>query len=104
MLKTYDVGSLPLSVDEYTIKQGANRITTIIPLVDSSDQSSKVLENEIVDAFKDKIRAGIDIPNYPQFRDMNEMYFELLKGIEKKDDGYTALISPLAKPGRAVPE
>jgi len=35
---------------------------------------------------------------------MNEMYFELIRGIKKGPDGYMALESPSAKPNAPVPE
>jgi len=37
---------------------------------------------------KRKILAGIDVPNYPQFRDMNEMFLQIIDGIERIREGY----------------
>ena len=49
---------------------------------------SNRLEKLIVESFLDKILAGIDVPNYPQFRDMNEMFLEIIGEIEKIREGY----------------
>ena len=104
MLRTYDVGSLPLRVEEATIREGARKSQTVLSLVGVSDEASRVFESEVVNAFLDKLRAGMDVPNYPQFRDMNEMFFELIRGIEKGEGGYVALRTPSAKPGSTIPE
>ena len=104
MLSSYDVGSLPLRVEESVIRDGARRSQTFLSLVRGSDEPSEVFEEEVVNAFSDKLRAGIDVPNYPQFRDMNEMYFELIRGIEKTEGGYVSLGTPKARPGSTIPE
>ena len=103
MVLSYDVGSLPLRVEESVIWEGARKSGSLLSLVSGSD-AADVFEREVVEGFVDKVNAGIDVPNFPQFRDMNEMYFELIRGIEKGPDGYMALESPSAKPNTAVPE
>jgi 5-methyltetrahydropteroyltriglutamate--homocysteine methyltransferase len=103
MVHSYDVGSLPLRVEESVIWEGARRSGSFLSLVSGSD-AADVFEKEVVEGFVDKVKAGIDVPNYPQFRDMNEMYFELIRGIEKGPDGYMALERPSAKPNAPVPE
>jgi 5-methyltetrahydropteroyltriglutamate--homocysteine methyltransferase len=103
MILSYDVGSLPLRVEESVIWEGARRSGSLLSLISSSD-ATDVFEGEVVEGFVDKVKAGIDVPNFPQFRDMNEMYFELIRGIEKGPDGYMAIESPSAKPNAAVPE
>ena len=104
MLRTYDVGSLPLRVEESTIREGARKSQTLLSLVGVSDEASKVFESEVVDAFIDKVKSGLDVPNYPQFRDMNEMFFEKIKGIEKGEGGYASLGTISAKAGASIPE
>ncbi|MFB0557914.1 MAG: hypothetical protein ACETVY_02245 [Candidatus Bathyarchaeia archaeon] len=104
MLRTYDVGSLPLRVEEASIREGARKSQTVLSLVGVSDEASKVFESEVVSAFMDKLWTGMDIPNYPQFRDMNEMFFELIQGIKKEEGGYVALRAPSAKPSSIIPE
>ena len=103
MLETYDVGSLPPRVEESAIYEGARRSQTILSLVSASDES-KVFEDEVVNAYIDKLNTGLTIPNYPQFRDMNEMFFELIRGMEKTDAGYLALQNLSAKPNSSIPE
>jgi len=103
MLETYDVGSLPPRVEESTIYEGARRSQTILYLVSASDES-KVFEEEVVNAHVDKLKAGLTIPNYPQFRDMNEMFFELIRGMEKTEAGYVVLQNLSARPNSSIPE
>lgn len=103
MLETYDVGSLPPRVEESAIYEGARRSQTILSLVGASDES-KVFEDEVVNAYIDKLNTGLTIPNYPQFRDMNEMFFELIRGMEKAEGGYIALPSLSARPNSSIPE
>ena len=45
-------------------------------------------EKTVIKNFVDKLQSGIDIPNYPQFRDMSKMFFSMIKGIEKIKSGY----------------
>ena len=104
MLDIYDIGSLPLRVEESAIYEGARKSGSLLSLVGVSDESSKLFEEEVVAAFTDKLKAGLTVPNYPQFRDMNEMFFELLRGMEKTEAGYVALRSITAKPGSSIPE
>jgi 5-methyltetrahydropteroyltriglutamate--homocysteine methyltransferase len=42
----------------------------------------------LVDEFIQKIKVGIDVPNYPQHRDMNTMFLEMVTGIQKTVNGY----------------
>lgn len=42
----------------------------------------------VVEIFKDKLKAGIDIPKYPQIRDMNEMFLDYVNGLERTSNGY----------------
>jgi len=51
----------------------------------------------------DKLRAGLDIPNFPQFRDMNEMFLKLLRDLRREGETYFSHgIS--ARPGSSIPE
>jgi len=70
----------------------------------SEEDSLSVFEGEVVGAFIDKLRAGIEVPNYPQFRDMNEMILEMLLGITRTESGYIATQKPYSKSGSTVPE
>lgn len=51
-------------------------------------------ENSVKSGFLDKARAGIDVPNYPQFRDMNEMFLNAINGIGKTGEGYVLKDTP----------
>jgi 5-methyltetrahydropteroyltriglutamate--homocysteine methyltransferase len=105
MIGSYDVGSLPLRAEASKIREGARRSLTLLPMLGVAEEDAiKVFEEEVVGAFADKLRMGIGVPNYPQFRDMNEMFFELIRGIEKSEAGYATLRTPSAKPGASIPE
>jgi len=84
MIESYDSGSTPFIGDFRKFLDGFaaySRSST------PSDQA-EYFESRVVESFLDKIRAGIDIPNYPQFRDMNEMFLEFMEGLEKVEGGY----------------
>jgi 5-methyltetrahydropteroyltriglutamate--homocysteine methyltransferase len=105
MISSIDVGSLPLRAEESKIWEGARRALTLLPMLGVAEGDAvEVFEEEVVGAFADKLRMGIDVPNYPQFRDMNEMFFNLIRGIEKGEAGYSTLRTPSAKPGASIPE
>jgi 5-methyltetrahydropteroyltriglutamate--homocysteine methyltransferase len=55
---------------------------------DNTDESTEFFEKTVVDSFIEKLQVGIDVPNYPQFRDMNQMFVYMMEGIEKIDAGY----------------
>ncbi|UCH57847.1 MAG: hypothetical protein JSV18_02795 [Candidatus Bathyarchaeota archaeon] len=104
MISSCDVGSLPLRVEESLINKGARKSITLLPFIGVPDEETKTFEREIVNSFADKLRNGIDIPNYTQFRDMNEMFFELIQGIEKVGAEYVAFRNPKVKPNTSIPE
>lgn len=101
-----DVGSLPPRINSAILWSGARASQTLLPLLHErgGEDDFRLFEEEIVEVFADKLRAGIDIPNYPQFRDMNEMFLELIRGIEKTEAGYVTLHVPTARPGSSIPE
>lgn len=104
MIISYDVGSLPLKVDEQIIFKGARKSQTLLPLFTFSNDDPNIFEKEIVSAFVDKLNTGIDVPNYPQFRDMNLMFLELIHGINKEKKGYVASRTLSVKPNVSIPE
>lgn len=59
--------------------------------------STEEFEKQIVESFLDKIRVGIQVPNYPQFRDMNQMFLSMINGIEKIKGGYMETAVPSLK-------
>jgi 5-methyltetrahydropteroyltriglutamate--homocysteine methyltransferase len=83
LIQSCDVGSLPYTGKLEKLVEGANHYTTGL-----SDDLAKLFEQTIVNAFLDKLEAGIEVPAFPQFRDMNEMFLSTFKGIEKIKEGY----------------
>lgn len=70
-IKSCDIGSLPFEWDFRRFLK-----------------DPEYFQQRVTESFVDKLRMGIDIPTYPQFRDMNEMFIEMMGGVEKKDDAY----------------
>ena len=83
MVKSCDVGSLPFTGDIEKFSKGAEHF-----LFHPEDDFAKYFEETVVTSFIDKIEAGIGIPNYPQFRDMNKMFFEMIDGVKRVKTGY----------------
>ncbi len=97
MVKSCDVGSLPYQGEEGKFLEGARRYTS-----ETSDDSASFFEETVVRTFLDKLRAGIDIPAFPQFRDMNEMFLSIFEGLEKTPVGYVETGSLHVKQGKEV--
>jgi 5-methyltetrahydropteroyltriglutamate--homocysteine methyltransferase len=105
MLKTYDVGSIPIRIGQDIIRRGGRRVSTLLPYIGVGDlRDIKIFEEEVVKSFLDKLAAGIEIPNYPQLRDMNEMFLELIRGVEKEEEAYRTSSRVMAKPYAVIPE
>jgi len=49
---------------------------------------SKEYAEMVKRAFLMKVKAGVELPNYPQFRDMNKMFLDLIKNPEYQEDAY----------------
>jgi len=102
MIKTYDSGSLPFKegFNEKKFLEGASLYSSN-PLHESAQYFEKI----ITQAFIDKMKAGIDIPNYPQFRDVNQMFLEPIDGAEKVKGGYMQIsILSMKKEDIIIPE
>jgi len=84
MVKSYDVGSLPFFGDMEKFSKDAEHF-----LSHSGDGLTRYFEETVVTSFIDKVKTDIDIPNYPQFRDMNKMFFKMINGVEQSKTGYT---------------
>ncbi len=84
-LTSYDVGSLPFNGDFQRFLEGARAYSSSSS---SSNGSLEYFERKVVKGLIDKIRMGISIPNYPQFRDMNTMFLKSIDGVERVKDGY----------------
>ena len=50
---------------------------------DVGSMPGKYSPEAVLKGYADKKNAGIDIPNYPQLRDMNEMFLELANCLER---------------------
>ena len=83
MIKSCDSGSMPFMGHSAKFLEGAKKYGQ-----SNSDESTDFFEKNLVDSFVDKLEAGIDVPNYPQFRDMNQMFMSMMDGIEKIETAY----------------
>jgi 5-methyltetrahydropteroyltriglutamate--homocysteine methyltransferase len=100
MIKSCDTGSLTFVGKVEKFLEGATRFN----LYPASD-SVKFFEKRVIEGFLDKIDAGLDVPNYPQFRDMNEMFLVMMDGVERVKGGYLETKIPSIKPDRNhIPE
>lgn len=88
-METYDVGSLPFTGDWERFLGGAKPTDQLLSLLYPSkfEEEQGYFDEKVVEGFTHKVQAGIDIPNYPQFRDMNQMFLDALTGIEKTPKG-----------------
>ena len=99
MIESYDVGSLPLVGDAEKFLEGATRFGSY-----PAEDSVRYFMRRVIEGFLDKVEAGMDVPNYPQFRDMNEMFLGMIEGVEKVKGGCveTGILS--IKEGKGIPE
>ena len=70
-----DIGSFPLP-------EGISR-EWVEENIESKEYSEMVQR-----AFLMKLNAGVELPNYPQFRDMNKMFLDLIKNPNFQEDAY----------------
>lgn len=82
MVKTCDVGSIPLVGDFQLYLDGASEYDQRV------NEASLFFEKKAVEGFVDKAKAGIDVPSYPQYRDMTSMFLDIIEGVGKSDGGY----------------
>ena len=100
MTRSCDVGSLPFVGDSKKFVEGAGRFSLY-----SADESAEFFEKKVLEGLLDKIRVGIDVPNFPQFRDMNEMFLSMMDGVERIKGGYLETKIPSVKTNRtSIPE
>lgn len=83
MVESYDVGSLPFSGDFEKFIEGAKSRP--------GSESWLYFEQKVEEGLLAKIKAGIDIPNFPQFRDMIEMFLGVLDGVQRSKKGYAVI-------------
>jgi len=100
MIMSSDSGTLPFFGDERRFLEGAVRYR-----IRPEEVSASYFARTVVKGFLDKVEAGIDVPTYPQFRDMNDMFLQMLGGIEKGEEGYVETDCLSLKMNRAqIPE
>jgi len=54
----------------------------------ATSESTSFFESKIVSGFIDKAKAGITVPNYPQYRDMTQMFIDMIDGLTKVNGAY----------------
>jgi len=82
MIESCDAGSLPFVGDFQKFLEGASNYGRVV------NDSTEFFEKKIVEGFLDKAETGIDVPNYPQYRDMTQMFFDMIEGVGKVNGGY----------------
>ncbi|OGD55322.1 hypothetical protein A3K78_06900, partial [Candidatus Bathyarchaeota archaeon RBG_13_52_12] len=97
---------MPLKGQRYEFLEGAKRTQTLAQYTGYGEGLSyvKSFEDRVVSGLVDKIRAGIDVSTYPQYRDMNEMFLSMIKGLTKTPRGYLASRKLNVDPGKMIPE
>jgi 5-methyltetrahydropteroyltriglutamate--homocysteine methyltransferase len=107
MVQTCDVGSMPFTGDFDAFSKGAKPVDPLMELlyIEKHSVEKRFFEEKIVQSLIDKVRVGIDVPNYPQFRDMSEMFLSLIGGIAKAKNGYQVTGPLSVKEGKpSIPE
>ena len=82
MVKTCDVGSIPFVGDFQLYLEGAFEYSQRV------NEASLFFEEKAVEGFVDKAKAGIDVPSYPQYRDMTSMFLDVIEGVGVSNGAY----------------
>ena len=90
-MKSCDSGSMPFTSDLQKYLEGATSYGQV------SNEATEFFEQNVASVFVEKTEAGIDVPNYPQFRDMTQMFFDMIEGIGKVNGGYMETASLVVK-------
>jgi 5-methyltetrahydropteroyltriglutamate--homocysteine methyltransferase len=99
MIESCDVGSLPFKGDFSKFLEGASDYVHV------ANASTLFFEDKVASGFIDKAKAGIDVPNYPQYRDMTQMFIDMISGLIKINGGYTETGTLTLKTGQGlIPE
>jgi len=99
VVESCDAGSLPFVGNFEKFSEGASKYGLV------TSEATRFFEKMIVEGFVDKVKAGIDVANYPQYRDMNKMFFDMIEGLEKINGGYIETAALGFKKGiSAIPE
>jgi 5-methyltetrahydropteroyltriglutamate--homocysteine methyltransferase len=73
-----DVGSLPCATK---LSEAFDENSSI------HESSMEKFKQAVVNSYVDKLKAGIAVPTFPQFRDMNQMFLSAFEGIAKVKEG-----------------
>ncbi len=99
MVESCDAGSLPFVGNLQKFLEGASNYGRI------ANECTEFFEKKLVDGYLDKVKVGIDVANYPQYRDMNQMFLEMIEGIGKVNGGYIETTLLTVKEGKGfIPE
>lgn len=90
MVRSTDIGSMPPNFDLEEFWNGANSYGPFMSYIYPN------FEKIVVGKMIDKYKAGLDVPTYPQFRDMNEMFIRNIDGLRKNDNGSYSITGPLS--------
>lgn len=82
MVVSSDRGSLPFTGSLKEFLEGASKYGSMV------DRATALFERQVANSLLEKLQTGIEVPTYPQFRDMNEMFLDMIEGIDKIKDGY----------------
>ncbi len=106
VVKICDVGSMPLKGQRNEFLEGAKRSQTLTQYLGYGEGFGyvKVFEDQVVSGLEYKIKAGVEIPTYPQLKDMNKMFLEMIRGLTKTPKGYVAYGKMVVEPGKMIPE
>ena len=96
MVESCDAGSLPFVGDLNKFLEGASNYGQL------TNESTLFFENKVVSGFIDKAKAGIDVPNYPQYRDMTRMFIDMIDGLSKVNGGYIETGTLAIKSGKTL--
>jgi len=96
MVESLDEGSLPFVGDFRKFLEGASNYGRTV------NDSTQFFEKKVMEGFFDKVGVGIEVPNYPQYRDVNQMFFDVIEGIGKIDKGYIETEVLALKEGKNV--
>jgi len=94
MVESCDAGSLPFVGDFQKYLRGAADYSHTV------NDSVDFFEKKAVEGFLHKAEAGIQVPNYPQYRDMTQMFLDMIEGVEKANGGYIETANLTLKQGK----
>lgn len=96
MIKSCDVGSIPFIGDFQLYLDGASDYGHRV------NDAALFFEKKALEGFVDKANTGIEVPNYPQYRDMTVMFFDVIEGLGKPDGGYIETAPLTLKEGKST--